>query len=112
MIYLCGSEGVKVTPFINPSFLITKFLEQTFITDIQILVLTFCQKANFRFFQTETISDLMKMKNFSKKVKTLGNGKITCCKQFLLFPFCFTKTFTTDMLKHCYVWERVDVNYL
>ena len=45
-----------------------------------------------------TISNLMKIRKFSKQVEnTVGNGEIAHYEQFLLFPQCFQKTFTADM---------------
>ena len=51
----------------------------------------------------------MKMAGCSlKRVEnTVGKGEIACYEQFLLFPQCFQKTYTADMLKHGLVWERV-----
>ena len=42
---------------------------------------------------------------FSKWVEnTKGKEEIACYKQFLLFPQCFQKTCTADMLKQGLVW--------
>ena len=42
----------------------------------------------------------MKMpESFPKGQKTLGKGQIAHYEQFLLFPQCFQKTCTADMLK-------------
>ena len=37
----------------------------------------------------------------------MGKGEIVQYEQFLLFPQCFQKTFTTDMQKPGLVWENV-----
>ena len=37
-------------------------------------------------------------RKYSKRVElTVGKGEIALCEQFLLFPQCFQKTWTTDM---------------
>ena len=47
-------------------------------------------------------------KKFSKRLEnTVGKGEIARYKQFLLFPQCFQKTWTADMLNPGLVWERV-----
>ena len=38
----------------------------------------------------------------------MGKGEIACYEQFLLFPQCFKKGCTADMLKPGLVWERVN----
>ena len=45
----------------------------------------------------------------SKRIENaVGKGEIARYEQFLLFPLCFQKTFTTDMQKPGLVWERVN----
>ena len=45
---------------------------------------------------------------FSRRVEnTVGKGEIALYEQFLLFPQCFQKIFTTGMYKPGLVWERV-----
>ena len=47
-------------------------------------------------------------RKFSKRVEnTVEKGEIARYEQFLLFPHCFQKTCTADMLKSGLVWERV-----
>ena len=47
-------------------------------------------------------------RKFSKPVEsTMGKGEIARYKQFILFPQCFQRTCTADMLKPGLVWERV-----
>ena len=55
---------------------------------------------NFKFNENER-------KLFKQVENTVGKGEITCYKQFLLFPQCFQKTYTADMLKPGLIWERV-----
>ena len=43
----------------------------------------------------------------TNRKNTLGKGEIARYEQFLLFPKCFQKTHTTDMLKPGLVWERL-----
>ena len=46
---------------------------------------------------------------FSNRVEnTMEKGEIACYEQFLLFPQCFQKTCTADMLKPGPVWERAN----
>ena len=45
---------------------------------------------------------------FSKWVeKTVAKGEIAHYEQFLLFPWCFQKTFTADKQKQRHVWKWV-----
>ena len=46
-------------------------------------------------------------REFSKMVEnTIGKGEIACDEQFVLFPQCFQKIFTADILKQGLVCER------
>ena len=51
----------------------------------------------------------MKMVESSPKrlENSVGKGEIAHDEQFLLFPQCFQKTCTVDMLKPGLVWERI-----
>ena len=40
----------------------------------------------------------------------MGKGEIAPYEQFLLFPPCFQKTCTVDMLKQGLVWEKNEMN--
>ena len=51
-------------------------------------------------------------RKFFKQVEnTVGKGEIARYEQFLVFPQCFQKTCTAQMLKAGLVWERVKVNF-
>ena len=56
------------------------------------------------------ISKLVKMAECSKQIENnVGKGEIAHYEQFLLFPHCFQKTCTADILKPGLVWERVNL---
>ena len=65
---------------------------------------------NVRLFQTERVCNFEFDENsgkFFKRIEnTVGKGEIARCEQFLLFPQCFQKTFTSDREKPGLVWER------
>ena len=77
--------------------ILTFFLFKTILNP-----LTLSQMTNFRLFQTEEVS-LRKFfirwrcRKFSNWVEnTMGKGEIAHYEQFLLFPQCFQKNYTTD----------------
>ena len=58
---------------------------------------------NFRFDKNDS--------KFSRPVEnTAGRGEIAHYEQFLLFPQCFQKISTADILKPGVVWERVKLS--
>ena len=47
-------------------------------------------------------------RKFFKRVENIvGKGEIARYEQFLLFPQCFQRTYTTDTLNPGFVWEKV-----
>ena len=74
------------------------------------MILTLSQTTIFILFQTERVCRQQFQlnengRNFSELAEnTVGKGEIACYEQFLLFPQCFLKAYTADMLKPGLVW--------
>ena len=46
------------------------------------------------------------LKVFSKGLEnTVEKGKIVCHEKFLLFPYCYQTTCTTDTCVYVYIWD-------
>ena len=85
---------------------------------------TFSQTTNCRILHTEKLCRRHKLKEpadnntkfdrngrkFSKWVEnTMEKGEIACCEQFLIFPYCFQKTYILQTSKNSgLVCERVN----